>query len=55
MTLAEVEKRLAERMTKRFNEVYERAKQQKLTMRQAAMDMAISKVVEAVFTRGLLP
>jgi glutamate dehydrogenase/leucine dehydrogenase len=55
MTLAEVEKRLAERMTKRFNEVYERAKQQKLTMRQAAMDMAVSKVVEAVFTRGLLP
>jgi glutamate dehydrogenase/leucine dehydrogenase len=42
-------------MKKRFNEVFDFAKEKRLTMREAAMDMAVSKVVEAVFTRGLLP
>ena len=55
MTLAEVEQRLAERMKQRFNEVYEFAREKALTMREAAMDMAVSKVVEAIFARGLLP
>ena len=55
MTLAEVESRLAGRMKQHLNKVYELAHQKKLTMREAAMDMAVSKVVEAVFTRGLLP
>ena len=55
MTFAEVEQRLAERMKQRFNEVYDFAKEKGLTMREAAMDMAVSKVVEAVFIRGLLP
>ena len=55
MTLAKVEHQLADRMTRRFNEVYDFANAKGLTMRQAAMDMAVSKVVEAVFTRGLLP
>jgi len=55
MTLADVEQRLADRMKQRFNEVYDFAGERGITMREAAMDMAVSKVVEAVFTRGLLP
>ena len=55
MALAEVEKRLSDRMKKRFNEVFEFAEEKRLTMREAAMDLAVSKVVEAIFTRGLLP
>lgn len=55
MTLEEVEKRLEDRMKQRFNEVYDFAKEKGLTMREAAMDMAVSKVVKAVFVRGLLP
>ena len=55
MTLAEVEKRLSERMRKRFNGVYDFAKENRITMREAAMDIAVSKVVEAVYARGLLP
>ncbi len=55
MTLAEVEGRLENRMKQRFNNVFVYAGQKKLTMRQAAMDMAVSKVVEAILTRGLLP
>lgn len=55
MTLAQVEQRLADRMKQRFNQVYDLAGQKNLTMREAAMDMAVSKVVEAIFARGLLP
>jgi len=55
MTLAEVENRLADRMKQRLNKVYGLAREKALTMREAAMDMAVSKVVEAIFTRGLLP
>ena len=55
MTLADVECRLAERMQQRFSEVYEFSNERKLTMRQAAVDIAVSKVVEAIYLRGLLP
>ena len=55
MTLEKVERRLAERMRQRFNEVYDFAGKKELTIREAAMDIAVSKVVEAVFVRGLLP
>ncbi len=55
MTLDKVEQRLSKRMTQRFNEVYDFAAEKGITMREAAMDTAVSKVVEAVFTRGLLP
>ncbi|MFC1675964.1 Glu/Leu/Phe/Val dehydrogenase [Planctomycetota bacterium] len=55
MTLAQVEKRLAERMRQRFGKVYDLAKHKSLTMREAAMNMAVSRVVKAVFARGLLP
>ncbi len=55
MTLEEVERRLLTRMTERFNHVYDFASDKKLTMREAAMDIAVSHVVEAVYARGLLP
>lgn len=55
MTLAQVKQRLAERMQQRFNDVYNFAKEKGLTMREAAMEIAVGKVVEAVFARGLLP
>ncbi|MBN2022299.1 MAG: Glu/Leu/Phe/Val dehydrogenase [Pirellulales bacterium] len=55
MTQAEVESRLAERMTQRFDDVYSLAQKQNISMRDAAMNLAVSRVVEAVFTRGLLP
>ena len=55
MTLSEVEQRLSNRMRQRFNEVYDFAQEKGLTMREAAMDIAVSKVVEGVFARGLLP
>jgi len=55
MTLADVERRLAERMQQRFKDVYEFSKEKELTMRQAAVDIAVSKVVEAIYLRGLLP
>jgi len=55
MTLAEVEQRLAERMKQRFDEVHASAHQEKLSMRDAAMNMALSNVVEAVTARGFRP
>ncbi len=54
MSLAQVEHRLAERMKQRFNKVYDFAEQKGLTMREAAMDISVNKVVEAVFVRGFL-
>ena len=55
MTLEEVERRLSSRMTEKFNNVYDVALEKKLTMREAAMDIAVSHVVEAIYARGLLP
>ena len=55
MTISEVEQRLAGRMKQRFNEVYDFSKEHDLTVREAAMEIAVGKVVEAVVTRGLLP
>jgi len=55
MTLDEVEERLAERMKGRFQDVYGLAQREGLTMRDAAMNLAVSRVVEGVKTRGLLP
>ena len=55
MTIAAVEQRLSDRMQQRFNEVYDFTKQKSLTMREAAMDAAVSKVAEALLVRGLLP
>jgi len=55
MTLEQVEERLKRTMTQRFGDVYEQAKEKNITMRQAAMEIAVGKVVEAVYARGLLP
>jgi len=55
MTLEEVQSRLTRRMTERFNEVYDASKEKGLSMREAAMDIAVSRVVEGVHARGLLP
>lgn len=55
MTLEEVNERLNKRMDMKFNEVYDYSMNNKLTMRQAAMDIAVSKVVEATNALGALP
>ena len=55
MTLGEVEGRLETRMKNRFEEVHKLAEQKSLTMREAAMDMAVSRVVEALYARGFFP
>ena len=54
-TLAEVERRLAERIRQTFEEVYHYATRKQDTLRRAAMDLAVSRVVEGVIARGLLP
>jgi glutamate dehydrogenase/leucine dehydrogenase len=55
MTLEQVERRLSERMKSRFSEVEAYAANKKLTMREAAMDIAVSRVVDAIVARGFLP
>ena len=55
MTLDQVEDRLSARMKQRFEEVYDYAISKKIPMRVAAMDIAVNRVVEAVYTKGLLP
>lgn len=55
MTVEEVEGRLLERMRQRFNEVYDRAREHGRVMREAAMDIAVARVVEATRVRGILP
>lgn len=55
MTIEQVERRLKDRMRGKFAEVYEYSQGRNITMRQAAMDMAVGHVVEAVSARGILP
>jgi glutamate dehydrogenase len=55
MVLEAVEKRLSERMIERFGQVYDYAQEHKLSMRDAAMDIAMKRVVEAIKVRGFLP
>jgi glutamate dehydrogenase/leucine dehydrogenase len=55
MTIAQVEQRLSDRMRQRFSTVYDFAKEKGLTMREAAMDIAVRRVVDGVYARGLLP
>jgi glutamate dehydrogenase/leucine dehydrogenase len=55
MGLEQVEQRLQSRMKQHFGEVYDLAKDKGVTMRMAAMDIALGRVVEAVYARGLLP
>jgi glutamate dehydrogenase/leucine dehydrogenase len=55
MTREEVDDRLNKRMTTTFGQVYERSQQLKETMRNAAMDIAVTRVVDGIVARGLLP
>jgi len=55
MTRDDVEERLNERMTSTFEQVYDRAKQTVGSMRNAAMDIAVTRVVDGIVARGLLP
>jgi glutamate dehydrogenase/leucine dehydrogenase len=55
MTIEQVECRLSERMRTRFADVEAYAAKKLLTMREAAMDMAVGRVVEAITARGFLP
>lgn len=55
MTYEQVDQRLRNRMLNKFDEVYNYSLDKHLTMRQAAMDMAVGKVVEGIYSRGLLP
>ena len=55
MTLDQVDRRLRERMWTRFNDISAYAANKKLTMREAAMDLAVTRVVEAITARGFLP
>jgi len=55
MTYEQVEQRLCDRMMKKFDEVYNYSLDKHITMRQAAMDIAVGKVVEGIYSRGLLP
>lgn len=55
MTEAEVCRRLGERMTERFRAVGSLARDMKVSLRQAAMAIALRTVHHAVVARGLLP
>ena len=55
MTRDDVDERLNDRMTSTFEQVYEHAQQTKETMRNAAMDIAVTHVVDGIVARGLLP
>ncbi len=55
MTRDEVEGRLHNRMQSTFEQVYDRAERGRETMRHAAMDIAVTRVVDGIVARGLLP
>ena len=55
MTRPQVETRLADRMTQRFHEVHAHAQQNDLPLRHAAMNLAVTRVVDGVNARGFLP
>jgi glutamate dehydrogenase/leucine dehydrogenase len=55
MTESQVTARLLERMTQCFNDVYDYAADRNCFMRQAAMDIALTRVRAGIEARGLLP
>jgi glutamate dehydrogenase/leucine dehydrogenase len=55
ITQEEVEERLSCRMQQTFARVYERAVAKGQTMRHAAMDLAVMRIVDGILSRGLLP
>jgi glutamate dehydrogenase/leucine dehydrogenase len=54
-TEQQVESRLADRMRQRFDDVYQYAQERKISMRQAAMQIGVQRVADAVEARGYLP
>jgi glutamate dehydrogenase/leucine dehydrogenase len=55
MTIEEVNRRLFQRMKSAFDEVHKNATEKNQTMRQAAMDIAVGRVVYGIQARGALP
>lgn len=55
MTEREVMQRLGERMAERFRQVYALSQSRKLSMRDAAMYLAVKTVCQATIARGYLP
>ena len=55
MAEEEVRTRLASRMTKTFAQVYDLSRSEKISMRDAAMMLAVQRVCQAVTARGFLP
>ena len=55
MTLEQVSQRLKERLCEKFDSVYDRSRGDGLAMRDAAMDIALARVVEGIQSRGELP
>lgn len=55
MTREEVDARLNQRMKTTFEQVYARSQNMQETMRHAAMDIAVTRVVDGILSRGLLP
>jgi glutamate dehydrogenase/leucine dehydrogenase len=51
----EVNRMLAERMTKSFNDVYDAMKKYNIDMRTAALTLAVKRVSDAVMARGIWP
>jgi glutamate dehydrogenase (NAD(P)+) len=55
MTAGQVHKRLADRMREKFVQVCEYSEAQRISMRKAAMDMAIKTVAQGLVSRGFHP
>lgn len=55
MTAEQVRGRLAGRMREKFEQVYETSRAHQITMREAAMDMAIQTVAQGLVSRGFHP
>jgi len=55
ITREEVEQRLTQRMQSTFNQVHDYSQRKGEPMRHAAMDIAVSRVVDGILSRGLLP
>lgn len=53
--LGEVNQKMESIMVKSFDDVFEASEKQKTGMREAAMDLAVGRVVEAITSRGLYP
>jgi glutamate dehydrogenase/leucine dehydrogenase len=54
-SISNVNERLSERMKKCFRKVYDYSRDNNVYMRQAAMDIAVKRVVDGIKARGFLP